>query len=77
LQTCANTDRNFDADFIHWQIVPRHDKSLAEIEYKINDKTMTPKQAARYLDKFSRDLVEFEEFFHEILVELIEEFTKD
>jgi len=67
---------NFDADFIHWQIIPRHDKSLAEIEYKINNKTITHNQAAIYLDKFSRNLDEFEDFFHETLVELIEEFTK-
>ena len=66
---------NVDADFVYWQIIPRHDKSLAEMEYKINNKTITRNQAAIYLDKISRNLDEFEEFFHEILIELIEEYT--
>jgi len=68
---------HIDADFVHWQIIPRHDKSLAEIEYTINNKTITRNQAAIYLDKFSRNLDDFEEFFHEILIELIAEYTNN
>ena len=67
---------NIDADYIHWEIVPRHDKSLAEIQYKINNKNLTHDQAAKYLDKFSKNLDEFEEHFHEKIISLIEKYTK-
>ncbi len=49
------------ADFVNWSIVPRSDKSLAEIEYKLNNKKLTHDKAAKYLEIFGKNLDEFEE----------------
>ena len=63
-----------DADFVHWEIVPRYDKSLSEMEYQVLGKKMTHDQAARYLALFNKDLDEFEGHLHDHLALLIEGF---
>jgi len=63
-----------DADFVHWEIVPRHDKSLPEMQYNINGKRLTHDQAAKYLDVFKKSLDEFEGHLHDKLDTLIEQF---
>ena len=45
-----------DADFIHWQIVPRFDKSLPELEYTISNKRLSRAQAQQYLKLLTQDL---------------------
>jgi len=65
-----------DADYVSWEVIPRHDKSLDEIQYKLNNKSLSNKQARIYLEKMSKDLDDFEEHLHEQLVELIEEYTQ-
>ena len=65
---------NLDSDFVHWDIVPRFDKSLPEMEYKALNKRMSHDQAARYLAVFHKDLDEFEEHLHEQLGNLIEDY---
>ena len=67
---------NIDAGYIHWEIVPRLNKSAAEIQYKINNKNLTRKQVETYLEKFSTNIDEFEENFNGKLIRLIEEYTK-
>ncbi|MGX5172470.1 hypothetical protein ACUR5C_00415 [Aliikangiella sp. IMCC44653] len=63
-----------DADFVHWEILPRFDKSLDEMEYRVAQKRLTHDQAAVYLNLFSKQLDEFEEHLHERIGELIEAF---
>ena len=62
-----------DADFIHWEITPRLDKSLAEMQYRVGDRGLTHAQAARYLALFEKDLDQFEESMHLKLGDLIEQ----
>ncbi len=66
-----------DADYVHWEVVPRYDKSKAEIQYKINNKNLNHEQAAKYLAKFSKHLDDFEENFHGKLVQLIEGYMNE
>ena len=63
-----------DADFVHWDISPRNDKSLAEMEYKLNNKKLSQQKATRYLHLFNKNLDEFEEHFHQKLVRIIEQY---
>ena len=63
-----------DADFVHWELVPRYDKSLPEMQYKIRNKKMTHDQAAKYLELFNKDLDEFEGHLHEKISHLVDEY---
>ena len=67
---------SIDSNFVHWEIVPRFDKSLPEMELMIGDKSLSREKAARYLQAFDKDLDVFEEHFHDRLTSLIEEYIK-
>ncbi|MFW2373149.1 MAG: hypothetical protein ACN4GM_08510 [Gammaproteobacteria bacterium] len=67
---------SIDADFIHWVLIPRHDKLLAEIQYKINNKILSQDQAQKYLAMFDKNLDQFEEHLNETLSSLIEQFLQ-
>lgn len=41
--------RSLDSDYVIWDIIPRHDKSLPEIQYSLAGKTLTNEQAEKYL----------------------------
>lgn len=60
---CALAQKEFvsiDSDFIHWDIIPRYDKSLPEMQYKINNKNLSHDKAEKYLMLFGKTLHEFE-----------------
>lgn len=63
-----------DADFVHWVLVPRNDKSLPEMQYKVGEKTLTHDKAARYLQLFKKDLDLFEDHLHDKLAHLVDEY---
>lgn len=63
-----------DADFALWQIIPRHDKSLPELEYRLNGKGLNASQAEKYLSVFNRHIDELEEHLEENISLLIENF---
>ena len=63
-----------DSDFVHWEIVPRHDKSLPETQYKIGNKSLSHDKAERYLQVFEKNLDDFEGHLHDKLALLIDEF---
>ncbi len=67
---------NIDADFVHWDIVARHDKALPELEYKIRDKKLSHDKAAKYLALFDKSLDEFEQHLNDQLGLLIEIYLK-
>ncbi len=62
-----------EADYINWQIIPRHDKLLPEMQYRINNKRISRDQAAKYLEVFNKKLDLFEHHMHEKLGYLIEQ----
>ena len=63
-----------DADFVHWVLTPRKDKSLPEMQYQVSDKVLSHDQAGRYLDVFKKSLDEFEEHLHDGVTHLIDQY---
>ncbi|MFM2480536.1 hypothetical protein [Celerinatantimonas sp. YJH-8] len=62
---------------LHWQIEPRFDKTLPEIEYRLQDKKLTQEQAERYLSLLELKLAEQEEQASALLSELVETFLAE
>lgn len=60
------------SDFIRWVITPRFDKTLAETEYKTNNKRLTHDKAEKYLMIFGQELDDFEEHLQDKLSEMID-----
>jgi hypothetical protein len=65
---------NLDSDFVRWVIVPRFDKSMAETEYKTNNKRLDYRQAEKYLTVFGKDLQQFEDHLQDKLTLLIDQY---
>ena len=65
-----------DEGYAHWRIIPRHDKTLPEMEYSWHGKKISRHQTERYLHALEHELDEFEEEVHEKLVHLIEVYFK-
>ncbi len=63
-----------DSQFVDWTVTPRHDKSIAELEYRVNNKILNRDQASRYLQMFDESIDEFERYIEEHLVEYIDDF---
>mgnify|MGYP000025747680 CR=1 FL=1 len=66
--------RSLDSEYIAWNIIPRKDKALPEMQYNIVGKRMTHSQAEKYLVLFDQSLDEFEGHLCEKLATLINEF---
>ena len=74
---CSFAQKEFiqiESDYVCWEIIPRHDKLLPEMQYLINNKKLTQDKAAKYLELFNKDIDELEENLHETLVRLIEQY---
>lgn len=65
---------SLDSDYVHWELVPRHDKSLPEMEYMVNGKKLSHDMAAKYLEVFEQDLDEFELHLAGNISQLVNEF---
>ena len=63
-----------DAEYISWIIQARHDKSLPEMEYRINNKKLTHDKAEKYLSFLNKELDIFEGHLHDNLATYIDEF---
>lgn len=57
--------RPVDSHFVQWQLIPRLDKTLPEIEYLMATKKMSREQVEKYLAVFDREVDEFEETLQE------------
>lgn len=66
--------KSLDADYVIWNIVPRNDKSLPEMQFYVLGKMLTEAQAEKYLAGFDKDLAELEEHLSEKLATLIDNF---
>ena len=72
---CTFAQQEFEANdegYAHWNIIPRHNKSLPEMEYTWHGKKISRHQAERYLHALEHGMDEFEDDAHEKLVHLIE-----
>lgn len=63
-----------DADHLVWNLCPRDDVSLPEIQYQIAGKTLSDSQAARYLALIDKDKAAFEDSVEGRIAELITEY---
>ncbi len=73
---CQAAQANFQSvhsEIVHWNIVPRNDKALPEMQYQINNKNLSQVQAAQFLDVFNENLDKFESQVHKKLAELIDQ----
>lgn len=50
-----------NAAFLNWQLTPRYDKSLPEIQYHINGRPLSNEKAKQYLAAFHCDIANIEE----------------
>jgi len=76
---CAFAQDSFDAlalEYIDWQLLPRQDNAAAEIQFKIDRKTLTRDQAEKYLRLFEEDIVEFESLMGDTLTHLVEDYFR-
>ncbi len=60
--------------FINWEVVPRHDKTLPEMDFSINGKALSREFAVRYMDHFGVVLDEFEMNIFNELPDMIDQF---
>ncbi len=67
---------DLDADFIHWNIIPRHNKALPEMQYSVSSKRLTHDKADKYLRIFGKSLDEFEDHIQGECVMLIDRYFK-
>ncbi len=77
VQFCQYAQENIktlDSDYILWNIVPRDDKTLPEMQYNVVGKRMNHAQAEKYLEVFEKSLDEFEGHLEDKLAEFIEAF---
>ncbi|MCO7223682.1 hypothetical protein [Pleionea sp. CnH1-48] len=65
----------YDVGFMSWEILPRVDKSLPEIEYRVGNKNLNHSYASRYLNAFDMDIDTFEADASDRLTDLIMEFV--
>lgn len=64
-----------DSAYISWIIVPRYDKNVPEIQYKLNDKLLSHSMASRYFAALGEDLDKYEEDFHRVVEKLIDQYA--
>ena len=63
-----------DSDYIIWNIVPREDKALPEMQYNVVGKKMNDSQTEKYLALFDKNLNQFECHLSDNLTLIINEF---
>lgn len=66
--------QTLDADYVSWNIIPRQDKTLPEMSYRVLGKAINHTQAEKYLSVFSKSLDDFECHLSDKLTQLINEF---
>ncbi|MEM7209046.1 MAG: hypothetical protein AAF434_14580 [Pseudomonadota bacterium] len=55
-----------------WNVVPRHDKALDEIEYSLIGRKLTKAQSLKFFESMNSDLPRIEQQAQTVLVESIE-----
>jgi len=79
VQFCEYAQENIqslDADYIAWNIMPRNDKTLPEMQYSVVGKRMNHAQAEKYLAVFDKNLEEFEGHLVDKLALFIDDFMQ-
>lgn len=61
-------------EFVNWQVVPRHDKTLPELDYALRQRPLSREHASRYFAHFQMDIDAFEMSVFDDLPEMIDQF---
>ena len=64
----------WEVNLINWEVVPRRDKSFAELQYKMLGRNLSRDQAKKYFELFGKNIDEFESELDETLMVLIDEY---
>lgn len=73
-QRQLSTSNNY---FLLKKVIPRFDKTTPELQYQINNKTLSLNQVTKYLSLFKKDISDIEDDFQEEIAQLIEEYTTE
>ena len=65
-----------EEELIHWEIIPRFDKSLDEIEFKLGNKILNLSQTQKYFNVINKSLNDTEDLLHNKIADLIDEFMQ-
>ena len=74
---CAKAHQSFsnlNSGFMNWKIIPRHDKSLPELDYSIAGRPLTREHASKYLQHFDLEIDKFEMELFDKLPEMIDQY---
>ncbi|MDO2947505.1 hypothetical protein [Aeromonas simiae] len=63
-----------EPDRVQWQIVPRHDKRLDELEFHLASRRLSEEQASQYLAQTGVSLPQLRERIDETLARLVERY---
>jgi hypothetical protein len=63
-----------ETNYIHMDIVPRHDKALPEIEFRVGNKLLSHAKAEKYLALFDEVLDDFEMSLYEGIAKSINQY---
>ncbi|MGH1461162.1 MAG: hypothetical protein ACRBB6_03910 [Neptuniibacter sp.] len=66
--------QNTHTDFMHWQVVPRLDKTLPELGYSIGTRPLVREHAKKYLQHFDIEIDQFEMEVFDQLPEMIDQY---
>jgi len=69
-----NEFSSWEAELINWVVVPRTDKSLEEVQYKMLGRNLSRNQAKKYFELFGKNIDELEAEIDETLMVLIDEY---
>lgn len=64
-----------NSNYINLKITPRHDKSLADMQFSILSKKLSHAQAGKYLSYFGQSLDDIESALSDQLAEIIGEYA--
>lgn len=62
------------SEFLDWNIVPRYDKTLAEIDYSYGDRLLSENQAGKMLDVIGKDFDQMDAEVMEHIATLIDKY---
>lgn len=60
--------------FLQWQVVPRYDKSLPELQYSVNDKLLNDAQADKMLSIIDKNTDDMDQESMEHIANLIDKY---
>lgn len=74
---CMNANKKLSIsypDYINWNVTPRHDKTLPELDYGIGRRSLSREHAERYLSMLNIQIEQFEIKVFDQLPDLIDQY---